>query len=799
MVRIRFFLALAAMMVVAAAVEAQFDRPSFTSTPTPFAVTLLDGIDDPNLVEELKLSEDQVKVLVQRRQAVWDEVYETAPRKYAERNAARLDETNALLKKTLTAEQYQRAVQLGAQGVLFRRFGDFSTPSTLTRLTTSTFNRYPELVSALKLTDDQKKELTAAPAPMEGLARTRSIALTPEQIVAAKEFIGPIFEKSWNSKWDERTERVVRRPANLALLAAKDVRTDLQLTEEQTSALAAINEKWNPVDGGPTAFGDFDRFGNRSGDLSPKEAAALAVTLTAESEKLLATVLEAKQAARLNQIAFQSSIRNQRVDQFYQTATAARELSLTESQVKQIGTVWEAYRKDAAKVFETAESFEPTEKRINELIAARQNKAEAALTPEQAEKLRNLLDKPFTGSILPDGASRRGFSGILESLRAGLFGKYSAELTQLAQNRSIQEELKMTADQVKKAEELRAELLEKYPAPISRTSDAAALEKALGERSAFVEAEVKKLLSAEQAKRFREIMLQAREPRQDSTGSPFSTAINSAAAYPGVAEAIKLTDDQKKKLLAGTPPAEVLTDEQKNAIAKMLGEPFKGDFNPLRSPAPPRDTTRTALPRLTGRMALFGNPVRGLYEALELTPDQTMKISAAVEACRVAGVDSVSPGFGRVSARNEEAIKAQTAAIEQLEKTLRATLTADQTKRADQLALQSQAASNLAIALAQNEMAKLLGLSADQVAKLTALDQEHVRLQELLQQASADDRAQQIAYRLRDASDERMLAVLTADQKSKWNEQIGKPWEGIRKRVPSRFGDFGGAPPGFGR
>src|SRR5436190_15839430 len=78
--------------------------PTRAITPTPFAVLVLNGIDDPNIVAELKLSDEQVKALVARRQAVWDELYVTAPAK--DDAAARTAATHALLKKTLTDAQY---------------------------------------------------------------------------------------------------------------------------------------------------------------------------------------------------------------------------------------------------------------------------------------------------------------------------------------------------------------------------------------------------------------------------------------------------------------------------------------------------------------------------------------------------------------------------------------------------------------------------------------------------------------------------------------------------------------------
>src|SRR5262245_66363950 len=94
-----------AFAVTAAAVvmcEAQFQPPAAAPvTPAPLAVALLSGIDDPVVVAELKLTDEQKKALVARRQELWDEAYVTAPKKLAETAADRNMATDELLRKTL--------------------------------------------------------------------------------------------------------------------------------------------------------------------------------------------------------------------------------------------------------------------------------------------------------------------------------------------------------------------------------------------------------------------------------------------------------------------------------------------------------------------------------------------------------------------------------------------------------------------------------------------------------------------------------------------------------------------------
>src|SRR5262245_52867847 len=99
---IRLVLAFAVAVFAIAVSEAQFQPPVATPVvPTPLAVMVLPGIDDPVVVAELKLSDEQIKALVARRKEMWDEAYITAPNKLAEKAADRTETTAALVKKTL--------------------------------------------------------------------------------------------------------------------------------------------------------------------------------------------------------------------------------------------------------------------------------------------------------------------------------------------------------------------------------------------------------------------------------------------------------------------------------------------------------------------------------------------------------------------------------------------------------------------------------------------------------------------------------------------------------------------------
>ncbi|MBY0459049.1 MAG: hypothetical protein K2V38_17065, partial [Gemmataceae bacterium] len=115
-----------------------------------------------------------------------------------------------------------------------------------------------------------------------------------------------------------------------------------------------------------------------------------------------------------------------------------------------------------------------------------------------------------------------------------------------------------------------------------------------------------------------------------------------------------------------------------------------------------------------------------------------------------------------------------------------------QKARVGQIVLQTAAAENLATALTEAETAKKLDLSKEQVAKLTTLNTDAIRLH-ALRTTHLGAQSQVIGLEMRDATDARLLAVLTDSQKKKWKELTGDPVEGLQKTIPGR-----GLPPGIG-
>jgi hypothetical protein len=319
--------------------------------------------------------------------------------------------------------------------------------------------------------------------------------MTAEQTAAAKEFLGMTFTKTWVNKSDPRIGARPSEPTNFVLLDAKDVRTELRFTDEQQKTLVTLRDKWTKLES------------SRLADLPPKEAHAQATELIIETEKALAATLKPEQAARLKQIAFQLQLvqfdgfprpgpSEFPIDRYYTNATLARELALTEAQVTKIQAAWDSYQTDVATALEKADTSANAEKRLKELAVLRRAKAQETLTKAQTVKLDELIGKPFTGSTRrdrptrppfgPDGPFGPGRPGLaMELRREAAFGKYTTELTLLMNNKSIQEDLKLTADQLKKVVEAQADILSKYRPLVTDTPEVYA--KTYAERSKAVE------------------------------------------------------------------------------------------------------------------------------------------------------------------------------------------------------------------------------------------------------------------------------------------------------------------------
>ncbi|HTU93370.1 MAG TPA: hypothetical protein VMF69_25035 [Gemmataceae bacterium] len=172
--------------------------------------------------------------------------------------------------------------------------------------------------------------------------------------------------------------------------------------------------------------------------------------------------------------------------------------------------------------------------------------------------------------------------------RGGGFGGFGGGMLSLLTQKPVQEELKLSEEQVKKVTELQAK--ERENRPDFQGLDREEIQKKMAERTKVQNEAIAKILDDKQFKRVKQISLQVQGPR----------AVNNAE----VAKALNITDEQKEKIreiqtksfqemrdLGGDEEGRkkipelmkqtnekmmgVLTAEQKTKLKEMQGEPFK--------------------------------------------------------------------------------------------------------------------------------------------------------------------------------------------------------------------------------
>ncbi len=776
--------------------------------PIPLVPLLLPYVEDENFGKELKLTPDQVKKFVAFRKSQWDEQYTTVRAEYPKSVADRRKATVALFKDVLTAEQHKRAAQLAAQSAWNnpggRLGGAAITPPDVTKAPASVLRQYADIADPLNLSDEQKKLVAAGGGDQFGPVAT-SVFLTAEQSKVAKELLGEPVKTAWNSAFDARLNRFFGgqfggAPGPLGLTEAKDVRTEIGMTDEQVKALAPLLTKWRRAPVG----------GRQGDDFSPEAAAKQIGELATETDKAIAATLKPEQLSRFKQIERQTAnfgfgrgggnpfggpIEPVPLSSHLQNIAFKKELGFTAEQDKSLA---DADKAQADAIEKAALSDRPVEDAIKAITAAndgREKAYAAVLTAEQTKKLDEMMGKPFTGSTARDRNNPFGGPSAdqLKQIRTANFGQRTlGELTLLSQNPSIRDDLKLSPEQVKKATDALAEYRTKIGPGDARIQTPEERAKAAAERAAFDAKTIDSILTADQAKRLRELMLQRAEFffNQNNPGG-FNTGVG-AVGYPGVADAVKLTAEQKKKLLDdGAKPDEVLTADQKTAIKGMLGKKFDGDFSD-RPPGGPGQRP-TAMPTTAAVLLNVS------WDVFKITPEQAAKLVPVANEYQLETIaerpigggppGGMGGGFTQISPAK------LAAANDKLAKALAAVLTPEQAKRVEQVRYQLVAVGTGTSYLTNAEVAKALGLKDEQKAKIATALADNQRLQSAaLGSSRTFGGTQAWVPKLIEKTTARVMAVLTDEQKAAWKALTGDPVPNLRPINP--FGGFGGG--GFG-
>lgn len=365
----------------------------------------------------------------------------------------------------------------------------------------------------------------------------------------------------------------------MGLLHRPEVQAELRLTEEQKKKLH------RPPDDDCREVQRFFRDFHRA---PPQEQAKKAAEFRAAQEKKIAAILNAEQVRRLGQILLQ-----QQGYAALANPEAADLLELSEEQRAQVEAVVQEVGRERRTAFSWRRgNGRDFGKRMDELRRKESEKLAALLTDAQKEQWQEMVGAPFALARPPFGFGMNMGGPPFERPRppAG----FGLDPLSLLAQKSVQEEMKLSEEQVKKI----TELAEKRRGSF-RDFQELGREERRKKREEQTQAEAKavqEIVTADQLKRVRQIALQQRGLQ----------AFDDAA----IAEALKLSQEQKDKIKTiledlrkemhglfrggnfeeartqmetlrketGEKIQEALTDEQRTQWKEMTGAPFQGEI-----------------------------------------------------------------------------------------------------------------------------------------------------------------------------------------------------------------------------
>jgi hypothetical protein len=182
-----------------------------------------------------------------------------------------------------------------------------------------------------------------------------------------------------------------------------------------------------------------------------------------------------------------------------------------------------------------------------------------------------------------------------------------------------------------------------------------------------------------------------------------------------------------------------------------------------------------------GPVALLGNP--GVQKELKLDSEQVEKATALASEIRekMTGLRDQLQGLQgqEAQAKRQELMKPIN---EGAMKSAAAFLKPEQVKRLHEIELQQRGAN----ALSDPAIAKKLGVTDEQAAKVkTILADSQAEMRELFQSAGDDRQAAMAKVQtLRKETNNKVMALMTEDQKKTWKEMTGEPFEVVFQPRP---------------
>jgi Spy/CpxP family protein refolding chaperone len=192
-----------------------------------------------------------------------------------------------------------------------------------------------------------------------------------------------------------------------------------------------------------------------------------------------------------------------------------------------------------------------------------------------------------------------------------------------------------------------------------------------------------------------------------------------------------------------------------------------------------------------GGFGIGGDPLslaqqESVQKELALTSEQIGKLSDLAAKRRESFQSQQGGGREARQARFEEMRKQNDVAIAEV-------LNADQAKRLKQIALQQQGP----LALAHDDVAASVGLSDDQKQQVDDIRADAMQEMRSVGQGGGGDRRQmrERFTSIRKAAEDKIKAVLTAEQQAKWTELQGAPFTGEIRRPEFGRGEGGAGRP----
>lgn len=366
-------------------------------------------VSSPDLAKDLKLADDDVKKLTDLRTRY------TAENRVGANPAPDRDKLLDKYEKELTdllgADKRKRMRQVVLQFTT-QSAGAFYRSSVL-----------PEVEKELKLTDDQKKQVT------DGTALAK--VLTDDQQKKWKEMTGEPFAGTLQLGFGGGApgggtfgRAAPALPARAQFAGQKSVQDELKLSDDQKKQVADLDKAWQEAVKGYQSWTAQER--------TEKLRAA-----TADLDAGLKKALQPAQAKRFEQVLLQRGLTAggragtptlTAPSTFARTATTtptplgtilayapvAKELSLTDKQQEEVKAAAEASR--TLQLFTTELRTGPEESisyadARQKLVKMNDEKVAGPLTADRKAKLKELVGEPFTGELTPARAAGRGGRG----------------------------------------------------------------------------------------------------------------------------------------------------------------------------------------------------------------------------------------------------------------------------------------------------------------------------------------------------------------------------------------------------